>query len=108
MTPHFPSMLVFAIVVVTIVALFARYDNRMSRLDRCQARFEASPEGRGYNWPVFHQDNSVAKLTCRDVSSVLRVCDVTVPSVDPITGAQGALIHEPFACNTVQCGWLKE
>ncbi len=77
-------------------------------LDGAQAKFEASDEGRGYNWPVFRQANSLAKLKCRDVRKVLRVCDVVFPTIDPMTGQSDGWKHEPFACDTVTCGWLTD
>jgi hypothetical protein len=96
--------------VIGVGILAAVYDERHhgSRLDRVQAKFEASPEGKGYNWPVFHQANSIAKLKCRDVSAALRVCDVAMPTIDPMTGQTDGWLHQPFACNATECGWLTE
>jgi hypothetical protein len=99
--------------IVALVALAASWliwfaPRPKSSLDRAQTTFEAGPAGRGYNWPVFHQDNAIAKLKCRDIDSNLRICDISMPSIDPITGERGAWIHQPFACNHSGCGWLSE
>jgi hypothetical protein len=99
------NMIILGLTVLSVVylGLFS------STLDDAQAKFEITDDrARGFNWPVFRQSKSIAKLKCRDVSVNLRICDVSVPSIDPITGDRGALIHEPFACNRTGCGWLSE
>lgn len=99
------AFLVAATAVGVVVAIT---HSSPSLVDRAQARFEVSKEGRGYNWPVFKQPNSIAKLNCRDISRRLRVCDVVIPAVNPMTGEKDGWIHKPFACDMSMCGWLQE
>ncbi len=101
-----PLCMLGAMVVAGVIA--AIVEPPAERVARAQAEFEASPAGRGYNWPVFHQANSIAKLKCRDITAALRVCDVTIPTINPATGESDGWSHTPFACNTTTCGWLSE
>ncbi len=99
------QLLILPLVTVACVAWLSWFG---PTLDSVQAEFESRPDGRGYNWPVFHQSNSIAKLKCRDVSRMLRVCDIAMPTIDPMTGESDGWAHQPFACNLSTCGWLSD
>ncbi len=104
------SMLAITIIAGLIAAfgltiLFA--GPQKEALDTAQAQFETGDDrARNYNWPVFRQANSLAKLACAELKE-LRTCTITSPAYDPMTGAEnGAKIRESFACTRWSCMWV--
>jgi hypothetical protein len=81
-------------------------------LDSAQHALEEAPElerNRGYNWPVFKQANSFAKLSCQDsLDRTLRTCIIRSRTVDPATGelSAGLSVVDSFACSTTTCEWV--
>lgn len=80
-----------------------------SSLDKAQEAFSKNDDrARGYNWPVFKQANSVAKLHCSDTpDGSLRVCAIRFPAIDPATGDASGTFDEPFACTKTACSWVR-
>lgn len=81
-------------------------------LDAAQKALEDSPDlarSHGYNWPVFKQANSWAKLSCKDsADGTLRTCVIRMQTVDPLTGEKsaGLSIVDSFACSVATCEWI--
>ncbi len=105
----------FALALIGLLVAFALglalSSCKPASLDSAQAALESDTRlerSRGYNWPVFKQANSLAKLKCRDVADrSLRLCTISMPSVDPATGAAtGVDIIDDFACSTTTCEWF--
>lgn len=109
------GQLVTQVAVVTVLAtMFAiglavgeRFGGAHS-LDAAQSAFEKNDLiARNYNWPVFKQANSVAKLQCSDTpDGSLRACVIRSPGYEPTTGAPIGDIYEPFACTKTACSWV--
>ena len=103
-----------AVVAALVAAIFcvgAAFGSAMGShsLDSAQAAFEKNDEAaRQYNWPVFKQANSIAKLHCTDTpDGSLRACVIRRPGFDPMTGERSNDIDEPFACTKTSCSWVK-